>query len=213
VNLPFTRDQFLDVFAGYNRSLWPVALGLWGYALAAALFLAAGSRRRTRFAAVMLAVQWVWAGVAYHAMFFAAINPVAWLFSAFFVVEGGMLVWFGVLRGELQFSPRGSLRHAIGWTLIFYALLYPLLAQADGFAFPRGPIFGVPCPTTLLTIGWLFVADPPWPKVVALIPFGWAFIGGSAALLLGMTADWMLWVAGIALAASLLISAPRRVRA
>ncbi len=202
MNLPFTRDQFFDVFAAYNRSLWPFALALWGYAVVAAVLLARDSRRR-RFAAVMLAVQWAWAGAAYHAAFFAAINPAAWVFASLFVIEGGLLVWFGVIRDQLRFSATGSLRHVAAWTLIIYALLYPLLAQAEGHAFPRAPTFGVPCPTTVLTIGWLFAADPPWPKVVALIPIGWAFVGGSAAVLLSVHADLMLWVAGIALTASL----------
>jgi len=213
VNPLFTRDQFFDVFAAYNRLFWPFALGLWGYALAAAMLLASRYGGRTWFGAAMLAVQWTWAGVVYHTMFFATINPAAWVFGGFFVVEGGLLVWFGIVRGDLRFSPTGSLRQAIGWTLILYALIYPLLTQAEGHAFPRGPAFGVPCPTTLLTIGWLFAADPPWPRVVGLIPLGWALIGGSAALLFGVRTDLMLWVAGIALAASLLVSAPRRVRA
>ena len=213
MDLPFTRDQFFDVLAAYNRSLWPFALGLWGYALAAAVFLARRYRGRGRFAATMLAVQWAWTGVAYHAAFFAAINPAAWVFAALFVVEGGLLAWFGVVHDELRFSPTGSLRHVIAWTLIIYALLYPLLAQAEGHAFPRGPTFGVPCPTTLLTIGWLFAADPPWPKVVAVIPIGWAFVAGSAAVLFGVRADLMLWVAGIAFTASVFAPVRPRVRA
>jgi hypothetical protein len=209
VNLPFTGDQFLDVFAAYNRSLWPFALVLWGYALVAAMLLARNLGRR-RFAAVMLAVQWAWAGVAYHAAFFTTINPTAWLFAMLFVIEAGLLVWFGVVRDQLRFSATGSLRHVAAWTLIISALVYPLLAHADSHAFPRGPTFGVPCPATLLGIGWLLAADPPWPKVVALIPIGWALVGGSAAVLLGVRADLMLWVAGIALTASMLVSVAHR---
>jgi hypothetical protein len=181
------------VFAVYNRSLWPFALALWAYALVAAVAL---TRHRGcgRVPVAILAVQWVWAGVAYHSVLFATINPAARLFATLFVIEAGLLVWFGVVRDQLRFSPTGSLRHVVGWTLIIYTLVYPLLGQAEGHAFPRGPTFGVPCPTTLLTIGWLFVADPPWPKVVALVPIGWALIGGSAAGLLGVRADLMLWV-------------------
>ena len=209
MNLPFTQDQFFDVFAAYNRSLWPLALALWGYALVAAVLLARGGGRQ-RFGVVMLAVQWAWAGVAYHAVFFTAINPAAGIFAMLFVIEGALLVWCGVIRDQLRFSATGSRRHVAAWTLIIYALLYPLLTLAEGHVFPRGPTFGVPCPTTLLTIGWLFAADPPWPKVVALIPIGWAFVGGSAAGLLGVRADSMLWVAGVALAASVLASVAHR---
>jgi hypothetical protein len=208
MNLPFTRDQFFDVFAAYNQSLWPFAVALWIYALAAAIILGRRHRAQARFAAAMLAVQWAWAGVAYHAIFFAAINPAARLFGALFIVEAGLLVWFGVVHERLRFSPTGSLRHVAAWTVIVYSLLYPLIAYADGHAFPRGPTFGVPCPTTLLTIGWLLAACAPWPRAVALIPIGWAVVGGSAAVLFGVRTDLMLWAAAVALAASMLIRSP-----
>jgi hypothetical protein len=135
------------------------------------------------------------------------------LFAALFVIEGGLLLWFGVLQDQLRFSPTGSPRHIVAWTLIIYALIYPLLTQAEGHAFPRGPTFGLPCPTTILTIGCLFAVDPPWPKVVAVIPIAWALLAGSAAVLLGVRTDLMLWIAAIALAASMFNRLLSRVRA
>ena len=131
MSLPFTSDEFFDVLAAYNRSFWPIALALWAYALATAVVLAR-HHGRTRFAAAMLAVQWVWAGVAYHAVFFTAINPAAWLFAALFLVEGALLAWFGVVHEQLRFSSTGSLRHVAAWTLIISALLYPVLAASRG---------------------------------------------------------------------------------
>jgi uncharacterized protein DUF6064 len=88
-----------------------------------------------------------------------------------------------------------------------------LLTQVEDRAFPESATFGLPCPTTILTIGWLFLADPASPTVLALIPIGWALLGGSAAGLLGVRADLMLWVAGIALTASLLVPERHRIRA
>jgi hypothetical protein len=29
MQLPFTREQFFDLFAAYNEALWPGAAGLW----------------------------------------------------------------------------------------------------------------------------------------------------------------------------------------
>lgn len=206
--MPFSADEFFEVFADYNRSLWLGALGLWLYAAAAVLILA---RRGSagRFMAAMLAVQWVWAGVVYHAGFFTSINPAAWMFAALFVVESALLVWFGVVRGQLEFSPTVTPLGIASWGLIVYALLYPAIVQADGHTYPAAPTFGVPCPTTLLTIGVLLSARRPWPRVVALIPMAWAVVAGSAALLLGVRADLMLWVSAAALTASLLLPRAR----
>jgi uncharacterized protein DUF6064 len=203
VNLPFTSAQFFDVFGAYNRSLWVVVLGLWLYVVAAAWVLAR-FKDRSRFVSIMLAVQWVWAGLAYHAMFFSRINPAAWLFAALFVVQGLLFFQFGVIHQRLRFSPRGSFRHAAAWTLITYGLMYPLIVKFEGHVLPDAPTFGVPCPTTLLTLGFLFAADPPWPRAIAVIPVLWSLVAGSAAILLGVRADLMLWVAGLALGASVL---------
>jgi hypothetical protein len=58
----------------------------------------------------------------------------------------------------------------------------------------------VPCPTTLVTAGFLLAAVPAVPRRLAVIPVLWSIIGGSAALLLGVVPDLMLFVAGAALA-------------
>jgi hypothetical protein len=203
VELPFTREQFFDAFAAYNRALWPFALGLWAFALAAAARLARAADGDSRFPASMLAVQWAWAALAYHAAFFSAINRAAWLFAALFVIQSGLVVWFGLVRGQLRFSRAGSPRRLVAWILIGSSLLYPILAQVEGHAYPASPTFGVPCPTTILTIGFLFAADPPWPRTLAVIPMLWAFIGGSASGLLGVRSDLLLVAAGLALVADL----------
>jgi hypothetical protein len=62
----------------------------------------------------------------------------------------------------------------------------------------------VPCPTTILTIGFLLAVDRSLPRLVAVIPLLWAFIGGSAAFLFGVRADLMLLAAGVALAVDLI---------
>jgi hypothetical protein len=58
------------------------------------------------------------------------------------------------------------------------------------------PTFGVPCPTTLYTTGILLMSGHVrWPLLA--IPLAWSIIGGSAALLLGMTPDYALLLAGL----------------
>lgn len=66
----------------------------------------------------------------------------------------------------------------------------------------------MPCPTAILTIGVLITARAGPPTRLALIPILWAFIGGSAAMLLGVATDYVLLAAGLVLTLVLL----RRVR-
>jgi hypothetical protein len=199
--LPFTRDQFLAVFADYNESLWPVAVTLW--LLTAWALSLLGERKRTReqrkSLSFLLAVHWVWSAVAYHAAFFAAINPAAVVFSALFLVEAGLFVWYGVIRDDLHFGDSGPFRHYMSRGLILFALAYPVLTWLDGHRYPWLPTFGVPCPTTILTIGFLLAATSPVPRAVVVVPILWGIIGGSAAFLLDMHVDLMLLLASMGL--------------
>lgn len=206
MGLPFTSDQFFDVFAAYNERLWPFALGLWLLTAGTAAALASGRSVPAWFVPALLALHWAWAGLAYHAAFFASINPAAWVFSGFFVFEAGLWLGYGVVRRRFRLSRGSVVQRVIFWVLIGYALSYPAIARAEGHVFPRLPTFGVPCPTTILTIGFLMAADRSWPRLVAAVPLLWACIGGAAAFLFGVRADLMLPASGVALAITLLLS-------
>jgi hypothetical protein len=198
MTLPFTRDQFFEVFGRYNGSLWPFAVALWLATFAALVYLLRGQRRQ-RFINVLLVTHWVWAATGYHIAFFSRINPAAWLFAGLFLIQALLFVWYGFIRGRLNYSSGRSLRHVLSSGLIAYALIYPAISWLEGFSFPRMPTFGVPCPTTILTVGFLLIAKGPLPTALTAIPVLWAFIGGSAAFLLGVHADLMLLAAGIIL--------------
>jgi hypothetical protein len=198
--LPFSRDQFLDVFAAYNAAVWPVAAALWLATLAAGVGLLRRRAGGTGLAA-LLAVLWAWAGLVYHAGFFAAINPAAWLFAALFAVQAGAFAWHGVVRRRLAFDWRGSRRHGLALALLACALAYPGVALVTGHDWPRTPTYGVPCPTALFTAGLLLAAAPPVPRGLLVIPVLWSLVGGSAALVLGVLPDLALFAAAAALGA------------
>jgi hypothetical protein len=198
MGLPFSREQFLDVFAAYNTALWPAAAILWLATLAGAVQLVSDRAHGVGLSA-LLAVHWAWSGVAYHARVFSGINPVAWFFAAGFVVQAAALAWTGVAHARLRFDWGRSPRHALAGVLLVLALAYPGLTLATGHAWPRTPTFGVPCPTTLVTAGLLLAAVPPLPRWLVVIPVQWSIVGGSAALLSGVVPDLMLFVAGAAL--------------
>jgi hypothetical protein len=194
VQLPFTRTEFFDVFGAYNSALWPAALALWVLSVAVLVFAARSRKPQDRALSALLTVQWVWSALAFHAAFFAEVNPMAWAFAALFLAQAAAFGWHGVIRRRIRFSTGHSWRHAIGGALIVYALAYPLinLAQADRLL--REPTFGVPCPTTILTIGLLLpAAMPSWR--LAVIPIVWSVIAGSASFLFGVYADVVLLLA------------------
>jgi Family of unknown function (DUF6064) len=216
MKLPFTVAQFLRVFALYNQRVWPAQIALNAAAVAAiVLLLRTRTRARgseSRVISAILGGLWAWMAVAYHFLFFTAINPAAWLFGALFLVEALALLWFGVLGSEMRFYPVGGVRGWSGALLILFALVvYPLLGYALGHRYPAVPTFGVPCPTTIFTLGLLLFAGGSAANYLFVIPLLWSAIGSFAAFRLNVSQDFGLLAAGIfTLALAILTPAPSR---
>jgi hypothetical protein len=49
---------------------------------------------------------------------------------------------------------------------------------------------------TIFTFGMLLLTTQRLPRWLLVIPFIWSLIGGSAAIVLGVTQDWLLFVSG-----------------
>ncbi|HEX5685305.1 MAG TPA: DUF6064 family protein [Ideonella sp.] len=197
--LPFTRDQFLAVFAAYTEAVWPAQYV--AYALGSVAILAVVNRgpMSARVVSGVLAAMWLWTGLMYHAMFFSAINTTAWGFAALYVAQGVLFIEAGFIHGRVASAPIGGLRSWLGWGLVGYsAFIYPLLGLALGHRYPAMPMFGItPCPLTIFTIGVLILASGQVPRRLLVIPGAWSLIGGSAAFLLDMPQDWLLLASGL----------------
>jgi hypothetical protein len=200
MSLPFTHDQFLDVFAAYNSGLWFAAAILWLLTAGAVGWLATG-RAGCRWISALLVVHWLWSGAVYHLTYFVEINPAARIFGIAFIVEAGLFAWSGLVRSQFgfQWTRAGGVRNILAVVFSVYAVAYPLLVLTAGLGWPRMPAFAVPCPTTLLTVGLLLSAQSGRTRMVAIIPLTWCFIAGSAALVLGVPPDLALLLAGFAL--------------
>lgn len=198
--LPFTREQFVAVFAAYNGAVWPaqIVAGLLGLAMVVALLRP--SQGSDRILAAGLAAMWMWTGIAYHWVFFAAINAAAPVFGALFALQGALFLALPAMRVRMSFGRAGGPLAWLGWAFVAYAAVaYPLLGLWLGHTFAEMPMFGItPCPVTIATFGWLLLAAGPVPRWLLVIPLIWSVIGGSAAFLLGIPQDWLLLISGVA---------------
>ncbi len=196
---PFTREQFFEVFIRYNEALWPAQFALYAVALAALALVLARHRLAGRTASVVLALLWAWMGIAYHFGYFREVNPAATFFGAIFLVGAALFAWQGVVHQRLQFMWQLNPRSAAGLLLIAYALVfYPALAWLLGHRYPAMPTFGLPCPTTIFTLGLLTLVRPRYPRSVFLVPLAWVLVGSQAAFLFGLYEDIGLLAAGAA---------------
>jgi hypothetical protein len=196
--LPFTPEQFLNVFATYNQAVWPLQVVLILLAGAAVFLAVKPNSCSNQLITGLLAFLWLWTGVAYHLAFFTRINRGAYAFGALCIVQAVFFLFAGVVRRDLIFQAWGNAVGVIGGLFIVYALLvYPALGYAMGHRYPVAPTFGAPCPTTIFTFGLLLWVEERMSRYVLWIPLLWSLIGAFAAVFLGIWEDAGLPVAGI----------------
>jgi hypothetical protein len=202
--MPFTVDEFLDVFEAYNRAIWPGQIVAYALGIGLILLIFSRPTHANRVISAGLAAMWLWTGIVYHILSFSAINKLAYVFGLVFVLQGILLLVNGVFRDNIRFRARPDLYGMAGGVLVIYSLVYPALGMLLGHVYPRVPMFGVtPCPMTIFTFGFLLWTEDSVSRALLIIPFVWSLIGSLAAVSMGMTEDLGLIVAG--LAGSLLI--------
>lgn len=198
MKLPFTTEDFLNVFKEYNTDFWPARFIF--YALAAmALFYT--SKKYTDSANVItgiLTFLWIWMGIVYHFIYFSVINKAAFIFGSLFILQGLLFAYYGFIKKRLSFSIRKN-RHSIAGagTILFALFIYPLAGYWSGHQYPAAPTFGLPCPTTIFTFGLLLCTDKKLPVAVYIIPVIWAVIGVTAVFALGIKEDISLLLAAL----------------
>jgi hypothetical protein len=196
MDLPFTQGEFFGVFARYNTAVWPLQTVLFAAAVASFIAVLRGSSLAGRFTYALLAFLWFWMAVVYQWVYFRSINPAAPIFAAVFLVQSGLFLWAAKTPGGLRADL--SWRGVAAFSLVVYALFcYPVIGRAVGHVYPAAPTFGLPCPTTLFTIGILLWARPARP-VLLVIPILWSIVGLTAAFRLGVREDSALAVSAAA---------------
>jgi Family of unknown function (DUF6064) len=195
-SIPFTIQQFFQVFEKYNQAIYPIQFGL--ILIAAVAILLATSRKPSRSTIMsgLLGVLWLWTGIVYHLIFFTAISPPAYLFGTLFIFQGLLFLYEGVARNRLSFRASQGFNGILGSVFMAYALvIYPFIGYRLGQIFPSSPTFGVPCPTTIFTFGLLLWADREISLRLLIIPVLWSIVGTSAAWNFGIKEDFGLLIA------------------
>ena len=205
--MPFSTEEFFKVFERYNLAVYPIQ----GLFLLLAIVILLLVTRTHRWASVVIACIlsffWIWMGMVYHIGFFSRINPAAYFFGAVFILQAILLVVFG---SKMSFRTTSPSHDLVAYTCIGYGLiLYPIFGYANGHVYPSSPTFGLPCPTTIFTLGILLLADRT-PRVIFLIPFLWSLVGTLAAFYMGVYEDFGLLAMGLVLMRRSRLPAGRR---
>lgn len=133
------RPGFLETFSAYNEAIWPAQIAAYGLGAIAIVLLFRPRPSSGRVILGILAGMWVWTGIAYHMVFFSAINPAGYVFGGVFVLQGALPSWFAFL-GRASFGLGSDFAGWLGIGMIAYALLlYPMIGALAGQSYPAVP--------------------------------------------------------------------------
>lgn len=213
MKIPFSVDEFLNVFESYNQSLWPIQILFYILALVAIAAIFKRSNNSSQIAMSVLAFFWGWMGLVYHIIYFSAINKAAYVFGTAFLLQSFIFLYVGVIKKKIKLAINRDLSGIVALVFLVYSLvLYPILGYVMGHTYPRTPTFGVPCPTTIFTFGILLYSVNRIPWYLIIVPLLWSIVGFSAAINLSVKEDFGLVVAGIVTAVLLLFYKPKNQR-
>jgi hypothetical protein len=195
--MPFTIEDFLNVFENYNTTVFPAQIIFNLLAVLCIIYLIKKSWLTSYIINGILSLLWLWTGIVYHILFFSAINKAAYIFGALFIAQSVIFLYTGIIQHKLEYQIRNDFAGMLGWIFIIYSLLiYPILGYIFGHGYPKQPTFGLPCPTTIFTFGILLFASGRIKWYYIFLPLVWSLIGSSAAIKLGILEDTGLFISG-----------------
>jgi hypothetical protein len=194
---PFTTEQFFHVIEQYNSAIFPFQFILIILGIIAVVFLHTNKEKYNNLISGFLAFLWLWIGIAYHIVFFTDINKAAYGFGAISILQG-IFFLIELRKGKLVYSFTKNSRSYLGYFFIVFGLIiYPVISFLMGENFSETISLGLPCPTTIMTFGFLMLTSNKLSKYLLIIPTVWAIIGTGAAINFGVTQDYVMLVSAI----------------
>lgn len=198
MKIPFTTEQFFNVFEKYNSTVFPFQWIIMLLGIFALLLVHSKNSLKNKVIGCFLGSLWVWMGIVYHIMFFTAINKLAFVFGGFFILQGLLILLSTFLKNELVFGISTQPKNYWSYFIILFGLiLYPIISYLVQGSFNRTIGLGLPCPSTIFTFGIFMLAGDRLPKYLLIIPSIWSMVGLSAAIQFGVYQDIMMPITAI----------------
>jgi hypothetical protein len=195
----FSLPTWYRLFERYNAAIWPAQIVAGALGLAIPALLRRAEPWRGRVIAAILAATWLWISIAFHATRYKTLTWVALYFAWAFALEALLLIWSGVIRGRLVFTPRvDAIGRAGLWIFLFALLVEPMIGLLLGRGWRQIEIFGVaPDPTAVGTLGILLLATGRVRWELIALPVLWCAISGATLAAMEAPAAWIMPAAAV----------------
>lgn len=174
----FSERVYYRQFELYNHAIWPlhVLAILFSFVIVYTLWKKPAAAWSGRLIAVLLALSWVWVAWAFLYNRFYQIHVVANWYALGFVLQAGLIFWYGMIKNQFTLSEQNRSKINIGLVLLFISfILYPFIALMTGRSWLQFEMFSLaPDPTVLATVAILALSKVS--TVLYVIPLIWLLI-------------------------------------
>ena len=172
----FSDKVYYRQFELYNQAIWPLHLIAIVFSLVIIYAVWKKPAWASRLIAVLLTVSWLWVAWAFLYERFYHIHVVANWYAFCFVLQAGLISWYGVVKKQFTLFEKSQPRMYFGLVLLFISLIfYPVIAFMTGRSWLQFEMFSLtPDPTVLATLAILVLYKAS--SVLYVIPITWMLI-------------------------------------
>ena len=180
----FSDKAYYRQFELYNHAIWPLHLIAIVFSLVIIYTLWKKPAWAGRLIAVLLTVSWIWVAWAFLFERFYQIHVVANWYALGFVLQAGLITWYGVIKNQFALFVQSQPRINIGLVLLFISLIiYPFIAFITGRSWLQFEMFSLtPDPTVLATLAILYLCKVS--SVLYVVPIIWLLISGMTLIVM-----------------------------
>lgn len=197
MNISLTLDQMLSVFEAYNTATLPLQVIACVVIIIAVILTIRPLRSSGKIIPAILSVIWLWTGIVFCIIYWAKIFTPSYAYAALFIIQG-IIFLICIFRPKLSFRFKPDIYSLLGILFIIYAMVgYPVIGYFLGHVYPGSvSLILAPCPTVVLTFGFLLLTDKKFPRYILIIPLLWS-ICGIMPVIMGILEDIGLITSGV----------------
>lgn len=187
--IPFTSEVYLRLIERVSEAWWPLHLLM---VTAAVLATVLALRGQQRWAGLLLAPLWVWAGYSFLMQYYAELNRAGHWFGVAFFVQAALLLI------ATPFAPhKQALARHLRWPGGLLALIgigWPLLSLPGREGWLQLELVGMHAdPTAVFTLGMILLVFRGWWWLLAALPLLWCVTSALTLGALGLPQETMLY--------------------
>jgi hypothetical protein len=196
--LLFSPRTYYRMFELYHGAIWPIHIVVLGSAVSIVLLARRDDKWAQPVIAGVLAGWWLWVGIAFHLNRYVTINWSAKYFAVLFLIQGVLLVWYGIVRPRFRIEFPRSGRHRVAGGLLVITVLYPVFGRLAGREWSQVEVLGLtPDPTAIGTLALLALSVTRVPRPLLIFPVVWCLIGAATLWALGSAETWAVIFFGL----------------